>query len=69
MDLVSQYSEIIEQILREYAKIPDSYGELERRLLIDHETKNYALITQGWQLGKRIHSCLIHLDLMRWNCG
>lgn len=64
MDTLSQYSEIIEKILRDYAKIPYSYGNLERRLLIDHQSNNYALITQGWQNTKRVHGCLIHVEII-----
>ncbi|PSF39471.1 XisI protein [Aphanothece hegewaldii CCALA 016] len=63
MDTLNKYSEILENILRDYARIPYSYGELERRLLIDHQSHNYALITQGWQLEKRVHGCLIHVEI------
>lgn len=63
MDRIEQYAKIIETILRDYAKIPYAYGNLERRLLIDNESRNYALITQGWQLNKRVHGCLIHVEI------
>ena len=63
MDRVEEYGKIIETILRDYAKIPYAYGNLERRLLIDHQSHNYALITQGWQLNKRVHGCLIHVEI------
>ncbi|CAC5343750.1 MULTISPECIES: XisI protein [Planktothrix] len=63
MDTLTKYQTIIYQILNEYAKIPYSYGELERRFIISEDKNSYLLMTLGWQGDQRVHGCLIHLEI------
>jgi hypothetical protein len=52
MDTLTNYRQIIEKILKEYAALPYAYGELERELIIDKsETSYLLLVTNNW-LGK-----------------
>ena len=39
MDTLTNYRQIIEKILKEYAALPYAYGELERELIIDKSEK------------------------------
>lgn len=64
MDRLSQYRQIIKGILDEYAAIPFSYGEIEQRVFIDREEKNFFLFNVGWQNKKRIHGCVVHLEII-----
>ncbi len=60
---ITKYSEIICRLLNEYGQIPYSYGELERRFIISEDKNSYLLMTLGWQGDKRVHSCLIHVEI------
>lgn len=60
---ITKYSKIICQLLNEYSKIPYFYGELERRFIISEDKNSYLLMTLGWQRDKRVHSCLIHVEI------
>ena len=67
MDTLASYRQIIERILTEYSLIPYSYGQLERRLIVDRNSNHYLLMTLGWEGKKgknRFHGCLVHLEII-----
>ena len=66
MDAVtlSRYREIIESILTEYTKIPYAYGEIQTEAIFDRDRDRYLLMNTGWDLGQRVHWCLVHVDLI-----
>lgn len=64
MDTLEEYRQIIQRVLTRYTQIPYAYGEIESKTLFDREADRYMLITVGWQGIKRVHGCLIHLDIL-----
>jgi hypothetical protein len=64
MDQLDQYRTIIEAALMEYTQIPYAYGEIESRLIVDRARDEYLLLNVGWDAGRRVHSCLIHIELI-----
>lgn len=56
--------QLIESIIREYARIPYSYGELQIQTVFDREQDHYLLIVLGWEGIRREHGCLVHVDLI-----
>jgi XisI protein len=64
MDLVSVYREAVERVLTVYTQIPYAYGELRCEALFDRDHDRYALITLGWNAGKRVHFPLVHIDII-----
>ncbi|MBZ8181812.1 XisI protein [Oscillatoria salina] len=64
MDRLNEHRQIIESVLREYYNIPYSYGDLERRFIISKDDNNYLLITLGWNNEKRVHGCLVHIEIL-----
>ncbi|MEG3436770.1 XisI protein [Pannus brasiliensis CCIBt3594] len=64
MDTVKEYREVIERVIEEYYRIPYSYGELSRKFIIDKDENNFLLLTIGWQNDKRVHGCLIHVEII-----
>ena len=64
MDTLESYRQIIYKILYEYFIIPYSYGDLQRRLIVSEDHTNYLLITLGWQQNKRVHGCLVHIEII-----
>lgn len=63
MDTLASYRQIIERTLADYAKLPYAYGDIQRKTVFNRETDTYLLLSVGWQGSKRIHGCLIHLDI------
>jgi hypothetical protein len=51
-------------VLIPYTQIPYSYGVIECKTVFDKENDSYLLITIGWDGAKRIHGCLVHLDII-----
>ena len=64
MDPLSTYRQAVERVLTVYTKIPYAHGELRCEALFDREHDRYALITLGWDAGKRVHFLLVHIDIV-----
>ena len=64
MDPLTAYREAVERTLTVYTKIPYAHGELRCEALFDREHDRYALITLGWNAGKRVHFPLVHIDIV-----
>jgi len=56
--------QLIESIIREYARIPYSYGDIEVQTVFDREQDHYLLMIVGWEGIRREHGCLVHVDLI-----
>ncbi len=65
MDTSITYQQHIKNILREYARLKPSYGNIESRVLFDDEHGSYALIQVGWDGKKYVHGAVIHIDLIQ----
>lgn len=64
MDSLEMYRQIIQDVLAPYTQIPYSYAELEYKLICDRQADSYLLIVSGWDQAKRVHSCMVHLDII-----
>ncbi|MBA3694688.1 MAG: XisI protein, partial [Acidobacteria bacterium] len=64
MDKLENYRNIIERILNEYAAIPFAYGEIDSEAVFDRANDRYLLMTVGWENERRVHSCLVHVDII-----
>jgi len=64
MDRVAEYRQIIQKILTKYTKIPYSHGEMESQTVFDHNADRYMLITIGWNDIRRVHGCIVHVDIV-----
>ncbi|HLP92351.1 MAG TPA: XisI protein [Nostocaceae cyanobacterium] len=58
------YSQIIEQVLKEYADFFESDEEVETKLVLDKENQHFLLVETGWQNGYRIYGTLLHIDII-----
>jgi hypothetical protein len=61
---LDEYRSAIECLLRDYASIPYAYGDIRSAVSFDRNHDQYLLITVGWDSGRRVHSCLIHIELI-----
>jgi hypothetical protein len=64
MDSVTEYYQIIYPILKEYADLPDRYREIQRRLIVSEDKRHYLFMTWGWEKGRRLHGCIVHLEII-----
>jgi hypothetical protein len=67
MDTLETYRQIIEMVLTEYAKIPYAYGDIHTEAIFDCKNDHYLLVNMGWNKDRRIHGCLIHIDIINDN--
>jgi hypothetical protein len=63
MDRLERYRNLVQDILREYGSIKPSYGDMEFQTLFDHERDHYQLTTVGWDDYRRLHGCILHVDI------
>jgi hypothetical protein len=54
---------IVKRILREYAEIRPAYGQIETETIFDDESGHYEVIRLGWEGQRRVHGCLLHVDV------
>ncbi|MHB1559209.1 MAG: element excision factor XisI family protein [Isosphaeraceae bacterium] len=64
MDSLENVRSIIESILNEYTKIPYAYGEIQTEPIFDRAHDRYLLMNVGWDSKKRVHGCLVHIDII-----
>jgi hypothetical protein len=64
MDTLDRYRQIVCQALIEETKIRYSYGNIEFETIFDREADRYLLLIHGWDGRRRVHGCLIHVDII-----
>jgi hypothetical protein len=64
MDTLDTYRQIIQDVLAEYVDISYAYGDIQNEAVFDHQNDRYLIVSVGWQDVKRIHGCLIHVDII-----
>jgi len=64
MDSLDDVRSIIESILIEYTKIPYAYGDFQTEAVFDRIRDRYLLMNVGWDNKKRVHGCLVHIDII-----
>ena len=63
MDTGMDVRALIKRILREYAEIKPAYGQVETETIFDDEKGHYEVIRLGWDGHRRVHGCLLHVDV------
>jgi len=64
MDPLSDYRQIVRRAIAEYAPFKPSYGDVEVEMIFDDSRGHYELSWIGWDGWRRVHSCLIHIDIL-----
>jgi XisI protein len=64
MDSDLNIKEIVKGLLTEYATYKISYGEVETETIFDDDKGHYELLHHGWIGHRRIHGCLLHVDIL-----
>ncbi|WP_309732354.1 XisI protein [Chamaesiphon sp. OTE_75_metabat_556] len=61
-DLI-KYSEIVQKLLEDYAAWSGDDKTVATELIFDTVRDSYQLVHVGWQDDRRIHGCILHLDI------
>lgn len=64
MDSLNNYRQLVKQLLSEYAEIPVFDSGIQNEIIFDLENDRYTLINIGWFNDRRIHHCVIHIDII-----
>ena len=65
MDTLETYRQLCEKILTEYTLIPYAYGDIQIQTVFDRVSDHYMVMLVGREGKKRVHGCLIHLDIVQ----
>lgn len=63
MDTSATNREIVKEVIRCYAKLRPSHGEIHLDTVFDEERDRYALMQVGWDRGARVRGNLIYIAL------
>lgn len=54
----------IEQVLTSYTEVPFAHGDIQIQTIFDRERDRYLVMLVGTDGKRRVHGCLIHVDLI-----
>src|SRR5258708_7346056 len=63
MDKLGRYRRVIRDVIKEYASYKPSNGQIETEAIIDAEKDHYAVMHVGWDGVRRVHGCVIHINI------
>jgi hypothetical protein len=63
MDTLIRDQEVIKSVIRKYAQLRPSHGDIRLDAVFDEGCDRYALMQVGWDRGRRIHGNLIYITL------
>jgi hypothetical protein len=64
MDSVERYRQLVSDVITDYAQIPYAHGEVRFEVVTDCASDRYLLMLVGWEGVRRVHGCLIHVDII-----
>ena len=63
MDTSATNREIVKEIIRSYANLQPSHGQIRLETIFDDGQERYALMQVGWDRGARVRGNLIYVTL------
>jgi uncharacterized iron-regulated membrane protein len=63
-DKLEKYRTIARKVIMDYINIGSSHDQITREPVIDPERDHYQVMVIGWQGARRVHSSVIHLDII-----
>jgi XisI protein len=64
MDARTADRHVIEKVLADYAAIPYAHGNVATQTVFDRDSNHYLLMVVGHEGLRRVHGCLVHIDLV-----
>ncbi|NEP47238.1 MAG: XisI protein [Okeania sp. SIO2G4] len=62
---INFYRECVKRLLGEYESLQDEGSQID--LIFDDERMRYMALWVGWHQYKRIHQCVLHIDIIDSN--
>ncbi len=63
MDSLTDFHKIVEAVLIRYLEANYANGDIQNEPIFDRQTGRYVVISSGWDGVRRIHGCLLHINL------
>jgi hypothetical protein len=63
MEKLERYRQIVRRIIEDYA-VPPSNGKIDVEAIVDPTKDHYEVMQVGWDRHRRVHGCVIHLDII-----
>ncbi len=63
MTKLEQYRQQIQKLLQDYADFDNNDPDVETQTIFDTDRNHYQLVQVGWQNGRRVYGCILHLDI------
>ncbi|MFB2969432.1 XisI protein [Aerosakkonema sp. BLCC-F183] len=64
MAALENYRQLVKQLMSEYASFSTFDSGIENETIFDLENDRYMLLSIGWSQGRRIHYCIMHIDII-----
>lgn len=64
MDTLETYRQLIQDIITTYTQVPYSHGDIKFETVFAREQDRYLLMILGREDNRRVHGCLIHVDII-----
>lgn len=64
MDTLVEYRQLIQNILTDYTRVPYAYGDIQFETVFDRDADRYLVVILGREDIRRVHGCLIHVDII-----
>jgi hypothetical protein len=61
---LDHYRQIMESVFSEYSELPYSYAPIQSEVVFDRIRDRYLWMDVGWDDGRRVHGCLVHIDII-----
>lgn len=58
------YRQLIQDIINAHTRIPYAHGDIKFETVFDREQDRYLLMILGREEHRRVHGCLIHVDII-----
>ncbi|MEA5618383.1 XisI protein [Cronbergia sp. UHCC 0137] len=65
MDTLNRYRQIVRNLIYEYTKYKPSHGQIETEAIVNTETDHYEVMHVGWDGQRRVHGCVVHIDIIQ----
>jgi hypothetical protein len=64
MDRIDRYRQIVRRVIEQYAAWRPSHGQIDSEAIVDAEKDHFEVMHVGWDGERRVHSSVIHLDII-----
>jgi XisI protein len=58
------YRELIRKTLTDHTRVPYAHGQIQFETVFDDGANRYLLMILGREGGRRVHGCLVHVDII-----